>query len=224
MIDWIVSKYPVDYLTAIHWMEARVLKILDGSATEIVWLLEHPPIYTAGRSAKSSELIQPVNFPIFPTGRGGRYTYHGPGQRVAYVMLDLKKYNKDVKLYVKNLEEWMIKTLADLNIQAKRSDKGIGVWVCNMKNASKQKRTAFKIGSIGVRVRKYITYHGISLNINPELENFNGIIPCGITESGVTSLYQLGIREKDITIDGLLRKNFEKIFTRKTIQKTAPHF
>ncbi len=192
----------VDYETAISEMEMRVDGIRAGMAEEAVWLLEHPPLYTAGTSAKAEDLLNP-RFPVYQTGRGGQYTYHGPGQRVAYVMIDLKKRQAepDIKKYVWQLEEWIILTLADFGVKGERRAGRVGIWVTH-------KNTENKIAAIGVRVRHWVTYHGISININPNLDHFNGIIPCGIKEFGVTSFEKLCLNHSLKEIDSRLEYHF----------------
>ncbi len=219
-IDWILSHQPISYPEAINAMEERINNIYKGLQNEVVWILEHPSIYTAGTSAKDEELIDKTRFPIFVTGRGGRYTYHGPGQKVFYLMINLNQYKNDVKLYVENLEEWLIKSLYELNVLAVRSEKGIGVWVNKNCIGEKKLEKQKKIAAIGIRVRKWITFHGVALNIDPCLEHFNGIIPCGINEVGVTSLKELGATTHFPLIESVMRKNFELTFSRHAIKKT----
>jgi len=205
-IDWKISTTPQDYLQSVQYMEDRIAGIKDGSADEQVWLLEHPSLYTAGTSAKSSDLID-AKFPVFETGRGGQYTYHGPGQRIGYVMLDLKKRQQvpDIKQYVFNLEQWIINTLQAFDIKGKRIEGRVGIWV-TMRSGSE-----CKIAAIGVRVRHWVTYHGISINLNPDLSHFNGIVPCGINDAGVTSFEQLGIQVSQEELDAALKEKL--IFT-----------
>ena len=200
MIEWITSDNPVPYERAVLDMEERVAAIRNKNAEEAVWLLEHPALYTAGTSAKDNDLIDP-RFSVYKTGRGGEYTYHGPGQRVAYVMLDLKKRQKmpDIRRYIWSLEEWIIQALALFDIMGERREGRVGIWVEDQGKES-------KIAAIGVRVRHWVTYHGISINLNPDLLHFDGIIPCGISEHGVTSLHALG---KDISMD-MLDKALQK--------------
>jgi lipoyl(octanoyl) transferase len=197
---------PIDYETAVSEMERRVEGIRAGIAEEAVWLLEHPPLYTAGTSAKAEDLINP-RFPVYQTGRGGQYTYHGPGQRVAYVMLDLKKRQAepDIKKYVWQLEEWIIQTLAELGVKGERREGRVGIWVV-------QADTERKIAAIGVRVRHWVTYHGISINVNPDLSHFSGIVPCGITEFGVTKLEDICSDVTIETVDSLLRWKYGRVF------------
>jgi lipoyl(octanoyl) transferase len=203
-MEWLISPDPVDYPDAVALMEARVAMIRAGTAAELVWLLEHPSLYTAGTSAKETDLLK-AQFPVFQTGRGGQYTYHGPGQRVAYVMVDLKKHGNDIRRYVWMLEEWLIQTLTQFDISGRRIEGRVGIWVGDDISAA-------KIAAIGVRVRHGITYHGVSINVNPDLSHFNGIVPCGIADAGVTSLWALG---KDVTLvelDQVLKEKAEAIF------------
>lgn len=202
-LEWQISGNPVAYEDAVAQMESRVAGIREKGADELIWLLEHPPLYTAGTSAKEKDLLD-SRFPVFKTGRGGEYTYHGPGQRIAYVMLDLKKRQAkpDIKQYVWQLEEWIIRTLAGFDIIGERREGRVGIWVV------KPDGSESKIAAIGVRIRRWVTYHGISINLNPDLSHFGGIIPCGIAEHGVTSLHDLG---RDISmgeLDEALRKNY----------------
>ena len=196
-MDWLISPQPVDYMDAITVMETRVAAIRSGQADEQIWLLEHPSLYTAGTSAKATDLLQP-RFPVYDTGRGGQYTYHGPGQRVAYVMIDLKKRGNDVRKYVWSLEEWIIQTLAQFGIDGKRIDGRVGIWV--------GERDPKKIAAIGVRVRHGVTYHGISINVNPDLSHFDGIVSCGISDAGVTSFRDLGLNTTMGELDQVLQK------------------
>ena len=189
-VEWRVSDAPVPYLEAVAAMENRVAAIAAGEAPELVWLLEHPPLYTSGTSASSTDLLNP-RFPLFATGRGGQTTYHGPGQRIAYVMLDLKRRRPDLRVYVASLEEWIIRALASLNVRGERREDRVGVWV-----ARPEKGPGFedKIAAIGVRVRRWVSLHGISINVEPDLSHFSAIVPCGVTDPryGVTSLVDLG--------------------------------
>ena len=205
-VEWKISGKPVDYPPVIATMEHRVAAIRAGEAAELVWLVEHPPIYTRGTSADAGELIEPDRFPVYETGRGGRYTYHGPGQRVAYVMLDLKRRRPDLRAFVRDLERWMIDTLADFGVRAERRDGRVGVWV------ARDDRSDAKIGAIGVRVRHWVSYHGISLNVEPDLGHYAGIVPCGVRGHGVTSLVDLGLRVTMAEVDASLRARFEAIF------------
>lgn len=205
-VQWSFSKTPVPYPDAVARMETRASDIAKGGALEQVWLLEHPALYTAGTSANPSDLITPDRFPVFKTGRGGQYTYHGPGQRVAYFMLDLKTRGRDVRQYVKGLEELIIQTLASFGIESGHRDGRVGVWV-NLPDG-----TEAKIAAIGVRIRKWVSFHGISVNLNPDLSHFGGIVPCGISEHGVTSLHALGVNISMAELDAALQNNFTKIF------------
>jgi lipoyl(octanoyl) transferase len=205
-LEWIVSDHPVDYPDALQFMEKRVAGIRAGTAPEAVWLLEHPPLYTAGTSARREDLLQPDRFPVYEAGRGGQYTYHGPGQRVAYVMLDLHKRGRDVRCFVRDLEEWMILTLAQFGVKGEIRDGRVGIWVD--RGAGRED----KIGAIGVRVRHWVTFHGISLNIDPDLSHFGGIVPCGITQYGVTSLWDLGHTPTRDEVDIALRHCFVEQF------------
>tara|TARA_B100000965_G_scaffold268827_1_gene227324 strand:+ start:130 stop:831 length:702 start_codon:yes stop_codon:yes gene_type:complete len=213
-LEWRISDAPVPYDEAVAVMEDRAAAIRAGMAPEMVWLLEHPPLYTAGTSADPSELVAPDRFPVHKTGRGGRYTYHGPGQRVGYVMLDLKKRGEDVRAFVCDLENWIIQTLAEFNITGERRDGRVGIWVARGAPGSKLYRED-KIAAIGVRVRKWVTFHGVSLNIEPDLSHFEGIIPCGIDEHGVTSLVDLGVTASTPEVDVVLRQKFAEVFGRE---------
>ena len=209
-VAWTVSSELIDYSDSLKRMKNRVELIQSGKAIEQIWLLQHPPLYTAGTSAKVHDLIARDRFPVFETGRGGQYTYHGPGQRVIYLMLDLHNYRQDVRMYISLLERWLINTLSHLGVNATRMDDRVGIWVPvgQVRNKTKYE----KIGAIGVRIRRWITSHGVSLNISPNLEHFSGIVPCGINDSGVTSLEKLK-REIDIAkIDKLLKTEFLNIF------------
>ena len=199
-VEWVMSGAPVPYPDAVAAMDARVGEIARGDAPECVWLLEHPALYTAGTSAADAELLDPVRLPVFRSGRGGRFTYHGPGQRVAYVMLDLSARGRDVRAFVGALEDWLIAALALLGVEAERRPGQIGVFAGGA-----------KIASIGVRVRRWISFHGVSLNVHPELEHFSGIIPCGLSMP-VTSLALLGAQTDMGVVDQALRATFEEIF------------
>jgi len=208
--EWRVSDAPVDYATALAAMDARVAAIAAGQAAELVWLLEHPPLYTAGTSAKNDELIEP-RFPVHRVGRGGQFTYHGPGQRVVYAMLDLNRRKPDVRAYVAMLEEWIIRTLASFNVRGERCEDRIGVWV---RRPDKGDGFEDKIAAIGIRVRHWISLHGIAINVEPELGHFSGIVPCGVSERryGVTSLADLGISATMTDLDVALRPELETLF------------
>jgi lipoyl(octanoyl) transferase len=214
-VEWRVSEGLVDYEAAVAWMEARAAAIASGEARECVWLLEHPPIYTGGSSAKEQDLLD-ARFPVFRTGRGGQFTYHGPGQRVAYVMLDLTRRRRDVRALVCALESWIIATLADFGVSGERRAARVGVWV---QRPEKPKglggETAEdKVAAIGVRLRQWVSFHGVALNVAPDLTHFSGIAPCGVREAhlGVTSLADLGATADMQAVDAALRRNFEKIF------------
>lgn len=200
-IEWLISDAPVPYEDAHAFMDRRAAAIRDGSERECVWLLEHPPLFTAGTSADPTELFNPMGFPVFEAGRGGRYTYHGPGQRVVYLVLDLEKRGKDIRNFVHSLEEWMIASLADLGVSARREPGRIGIWTGEGADEA-------KIGAIGVRVRRWVTMHGLSINVAPDLSHFGGIVPCGIAEYGVTSLDKLGREPAMNRIDFALERNF----------------
>jgi lipoyl(octanoyl) transferase len=200
-IEWRVSEAPVPYQEALGFMEERAASIRAGTARECVWLLEHPPLFTAGTSADPSELFNPLDFPVFEAGRGGRYTYHGPGQRVVYAMLDLEKRGKDIRCFVHALEGWMIGALGELGISAHRAEGRIGIWVGE---GAEEK----KIGALGVRVKRWVTLHGFALNVAPDLTHFGGIIPCGIAEYGVTSLAELGKQIPMTGVDACLKRGF----------------
>ncbi len=203
-IRWEAASGLTLYETAIARMDAEVAAIGTG-ATELIWLVEHPPIYTAGTSAKSADLVDASRFPVYETGRGGQYTYHGPGQRVAYVMLDLKKRGNDIRAYVAGLEDVIIGTLADFNIIGERREDRVGVWV-------QRGIREDKIAALGIRVRKGVTFHGLSINLKPDLSHFSGIVPCGVTEHGVTSFADLGMNTTMEELDAALKMSFVKIF------------
>ena len=205
-VEWRISTIPVDYEPAVDEMEARVAAIRAGVAPELVWLLEHPPLYTAGTSAREEDLLDPQYLPVHRTGRGGRYTYHGPGQRIAYVMLDLARRGPDVRCHVHRLEEWIIRTLARFGIKGERRDGRVGIWVVRSGGGEE------KIAAIGMRVRRWVTYHGMALNVDPELDHYRGIVPCGIPEHGVTSLARLGVRATMAELDEALRATFAEVF------------
>lgn len=208
-VEWRVADAPVPYETAVAEMEARVAAIADGTAPELVWLLEHPALYTAGTSADDADLIDPKRFPVFRSGRGGQYTYHGPGQRVAYVMLDLKRRKPDVRAYVQDLEAWLIATLARFDVTGETRADRVGVWV---RRPERGLTAEDKIAAIGVRLRKWVTFHGVSLNVDPDLDHFSGIVPCGIAQHGVTSLADLGRKATMADVDAALRETFDSVF------------
>jgi lipoyl(octanoyl) transferase len=205
-IEWQISEIPVDYAAAVEAMERRVAAISAGTASELVWLLEHPPLYTAGTSARAEDLLDRHLLPVHRTGRGGRYTYHGPGQRVAYLMLDLRRRGRDVRCHVHQLEEWMIRTLARFDVLGERRVGRVGIWVVRPDGGED------KIAAIGVRVRRWVTYHGVALNVAPELDHYRGIVPCGIAEHGVTSLAALGVAATMGEIDAALHTTFREVF------------
>ena len=220
-VDWRISDALVDYAAATAFMEARAAAIAGGEAPELVWLLEHPPVYTSGTSGKPEDLRDP-RFPLVPTGRGGQVTYHGPGQRVAYVMLDLKRRRPDVRAYVAALEEWIIRTLAAFNVRGERREDRVGVWV---RRPDKGDGHEDKIAAIGVRLKRWVTFHGIAINVEPDLSHFQAIVPCGVTDPryGVTSLVDLGLPVTLADVDVALRQAFESVFgaTRLVLPETA---
>jgi lipoyl(octanoyl) transferase len=208
-VAWTVADGLVPYPEAVAAMETRVAAILAGEKPEQVWLLEHPPLYTAGTSSEPADLLSPDRFPVFRTGRGGEYTYHGPGQRVAYVMLDLGRRQRDVRRFVSTLEEWIIATLAVFNVRAGRRKNCVGIWIDGPdKGVGKQD----KIAAIGVRIRRWVTFHGVALNVDPMLEHFSGIVPCGVSSQGVTSLADQGVIVTMAEVDAAMRREFETLF------------
>ncbi|MDE1987273.1 MAG: lipoyl(octanoyl) transferase LipB [Alphaproteobacteria bacterium] len=204
-VEWQVLEGLTPYPDAVAFMEDRVAAIVEKRAGELAWLVEHPPVYTAGTSAKDSDLID-ARFPVFKTGRGGQFTYHGPGQRVGYVMLDLKRRKADVRAYVRDLEEWLIRTLAQFNVKGERRAGRVGIWVVRPGGRED------KIAALGVRVRHWVTFHGVSLNVEPNLSHFSGIVPCGIREHGVTSLADLGLPVTMADVDVALHNAFHAVF------------
>ena len=208
-VEWTVTAGRVNYPLGVATRGERVAAIRWGFATEGVWLVEHPPLYTAGTSARDTDLLAPDRFPVFATGRGGQYTYHGPGQRVAYVMLDLGRRNPDLRAFVRDLEEWIIRTLAAFNIRGERREGRVGIWVARPDRGVGRED---KIAAIGIRVRHWVTFHGIALNVDPVLEHFSGIVPCGIGDQAVTSLADLGIPVTMAEVDMILRREFERLF------------
>ncbi|HYZ26937.1 MAG TPA: lipoyl(octanoyl) transferase LipB [Geminicoccaceae bacterium] len=205
-VAWRISAGLVAYPEALAAMEERVAAVRAGEARELVWLLEHPPLYTAGTSARAQDLRAPRRFPVFDAGRGGQYTYHGPGQRVAYVMLDLQRRKPDLRRYIWQLEEWVIRALAQFNVRGERRAGRIGIWVVEPGGQEA------KIAAIGVRVRRWVTYHGVAINLEPDLEHFGGIVPCGISGFGVTSLAALGLTATMPELDAALRATFDEVF------------
>lgn len=212
-VDWIVSDSLIPYERAVAQMEARVEAIHNGTANELVWLLEHPPMYTAGTSANRQDLLEPNRFPVHKTGRGGQYTYHGPGQRIAYVMLDLTERGRDVRKFVSDLETWIVQALATWDIAGSVREGRVGIWVDRPDCVPPRED---KIAAVGIRLRRWISFHGLSLNVTPTLEHFTGIVPCGIEGHGVTSLADLGVKTRQHAIDQQLRASFEKVFERET--------
>lgn len=213
--EWRLSDGAVPYPEALAAMEARVADIRAGRAGELIWLLEHPPLYTAGTSARVQDLLEPARFPVHATGRGGQYTYHGPGQRVVYVMLDLRARRQDVRRFVYDLEEWTIRTLARFAVTAERRTGRVGVWVGRPDKprlADGQPRED-KIAAIGVRIRHWVAFHGLSINVEPDLSHYAGIVPCGISEHGVTSLVDLGLPVTVADLDAALAATFEEVFS-----------
>ncbi|WP_309644450.1 lipoyl(octanoyl) transferase LipB [Phenylobacterium sp.] len=207
---WAVSRGPVGYLEAVEAMEARAAAIAAGEASELVWLLEHPPLYTAGVSSKAADLLAPDRFPVFQSGRGGQYTYHGPGQRVAYVMLDLARRQRDVRAFVAGLEAWVIGALGAFNVEGEIRDGRVGVWVERRTPGLPTRED--KIAAIGVKLRRWVSFHGVSLNVEPDLTHFDGIVPCGQTQHGVTSLVDLGLPVTMDEADAALKAGFVEVF------------
>ncbi|OWJ68009.1 lipoate-protein ligase B [Inquilinus limosus] len=203
--DWRIDDGAVPYPEALAAMEARAEAIRAGTAPELVWLLEHPPLYTAGTSAQAGDLLAPDRFPVYRAGRGGQYTYHGPGQRVGYVMVDLKRRNPDVRAYVHSLEEWLIRTLARFQVKGERREGRVGIWV-------ERDGVEKKIAAIGVRIRHWVTFHGVALNVDPDLSHFAGIVPCGLAQYGVTSLIDLGLPVTMADVDLALREAWDEVF------------
>ncbi|MBE1236223.1 lipoyl(octanoyl) transferase LipB [Phaeovibrio sulfidiphilus] len=205
-MEWFQSETPVPYPEALAFMEERVRAIRAGDRDEAVWLLEHPPLYTAGTGARVADLLEPERFPVYAAGRGGQYTYHGPGQRVAYVMLDLDRRGRDIRAFVWALEEWLIRTLAVFSVVAERREGRVGLWVADPGGSER------KIAAIGIRVRQWVSFHGIALNVCPDLSHFGGIVPCGLGEYGVTSLRDLGLDVPMARVDEALRAAFGAVF------------
>lgn len=213
-VRWRISDDLVPYPQALAEMEARAVAIAEGKADELVWLLEHPPLYTAGTSADAHDLLQPDRFPVYDAGRGGEYTYHGPGQRVGYVLLDLKRRRQDVRAYVSAIEEVVIRTLAKMNVRGERREDRVGVWVRRPERPPLPDGSTAedKVAAIGIRLKRWVTFHGFSLNVEPDLSHFGGIVPCGISAYGVTSLVDLGLPVMMSDVDVLIRQSFEEIF------------
>lgn len=215
-VEWRISDTFTPYPDAVDEMERRVAAISSADAGEQVWLVEHPPLYTAGTSANDEDLLDAHKFPVYQAGRGGEFTYHGPGQRVGYVMLDLHQRGRDVRRYVRDLEEWMIVTLATFGVTGERRDGRVGIWVDRGRHGGLPGKED-KIAAIGVRLRRWVSFHGVSLNICPDLSHYDGIVPCGISQHGVTSLQDLGIVATMEDVDVALRESFERVFDRATV-------
>ena len=213
MVEWVISDGLTDYQSALDFMESRVDAIAKGTADECIWLLEHPPLYTSGTSAKPADLIDPNRFPVFEARRGGEYTYHGPGQRVIYVMLDVGKRGRDVRQFVKDMENWVIATLDTFNVKGEIREGRVGVWVQRPEKPTQADGSIAedKIAALGIRLRKWVSFHGISVNVDPDLSHFDGIVPCGISTHGVTSLVDLGLPVTMTDFDVALRQAFDQI-------------
>ncbi|RUM99925.1 lipoyl(octanoyl) transferase LipB [Pseudaminobacter arsenicus] len=212
--EWRIEPGLTAYEDALAVMERRAAEIREGTQGELIWLVEHPPLYTAGTSAQPSDLVDPGRFPVFNAGRGGEYTYHGPGQRVVYVMLDLKRRREDVRAFVAALEEWIIATLASFNVRGERREDRVGVWVVRPDRPSMPDGSPAedKIAAIGIRLRRWVSFHGIAINVEPDLSHFSGIVPCGVTDHGVTSLVDLGLPVTMADLDIALKSAFETVF------------
>jgi lipoyl(octanoyl) transferase len=214
-MEWKTSESLVDYPAALEAMERRVQDIIEGKAPEMVWLLEHPPLYTSGTSAKTADLLDKKHFPIYQAGRGGEWTYHGPGQRIAYIMFDLNKRGRDIRRYVQMLEQWLIDTLAHFGVEGFTREGRVGVWVNDLGGKEA------KIAALGIRVRKWVSYHGIALNVAPDLTHYNGIVPCGISGYGVTSLKALGVKASMKDIDAVLQETLSVLCSCDGFGETA---
>jgi lipoyl(octanoyl) transferase len=214
MVEWKITYGLTDYGAAVTLMEQRAEAIAQGAAEELIWLVEHPPLYTAGTSAKEQDLLDPTRFPVYPSKRGGQYTYHGPGQRVVYVMMDLNKRGRDIRKFVQQLEHWVIATLASFNVTGEIREGRVGVWVQRPEKPRLVTGAVSedKIAAIGIRLKKWVSYHGISINVEPDLDHFGGIVPCGISNFGVTSLVDLGLPVEMSDLDAALRASFSEIF------------
>ena len=215
MVEWITSSGLTDYDEAVAFMEDRAIAIAEGRADEAVWLVEHPPLYTAGTSAKEQDLLSPDRFPVYPSKRGGQYTYHGPGQRVAYVMLNVGERGRDVRCFVRDMERWIITALAEFNVHGEIRDGRVGVWVPRPDKPSLPdgSQREDKIAALGIRLKKWVSFHGLSINVEPDLSHFDGIVPCGITGHGVTSLVDLGLPVTMDDVDVALRSTFDRVVT-----------
>ncbi|MCZ2204316.1 lipoyl(octanoyl) transferase LipB [Bartonella sp. A05] len=212
-VEWKISDKLVEYPEALHYMQERVDSISAETAHEQVWLLEHPSLYTAGTSAKKKDLLAPNLFPVYEAGRGGEFTYHGPGQRIAYIMLDLKRRKQDIRAFISALEQWIIETLAQFNIKGERRKDRVGVWVIRPDRSPINGLPAEdKIAAIGIRMRKWVSFHGIAINVDPDLSHYSGIVPCGIANHGVTSLLDLGLPITMHDVDIAMKQAFETIF------------
>ena len=222
-VRWRISEGLVPYEQALAEMEREVERIAAGKADELVWLLEHPPLYTAGTSADAADLIEPERFPVFQTGRGGEYTYHGPGQRVVYVMLDLRRRRQDVRAYVAALEEVIIRMLESMNVRGERREDRVGVWVRRPEKPALPDggMAEDKVAALGIRLRRWVSFHGLSINVDPDLSHFGGIVPCGITGYGVTSLVDLGLPVMMSDVDMRLREAFESVFGKTVAERTG---
>ena len=220
-VRWRVADGLVGYEDAVAVMEREAALIAEGKADELAWLVEHPPLYTAGTSAEEKDLLAPARFPVHKTGRGGEYTYHGPGQRVVYVMLDLKRRRQDVRAFVSALEAVVIGTLTDMNVRGERREDRVGVWVQRPERPALPggQMAEDKIAAIGIRLRRWVSFHGFSLNVDPDLEHFSGIVPCGISGYGVTSLVDLGLPVTMDDVDPLIRQNFERVFGETSMER-----
>ncbi|WP_296761506.1 lipoyl(octanoyl) transferase LipB [Sediminimonas sp.] len=223
MVDWIVSDGLTDYRAAEAAMEARAAAIAAGTANEAIWLVEHPPLYSAGTSARAQDLTDPGRFPVYPTRRGGQYTYHGPGQRVVYVMLDVGARGHDVRRFVRQLESWVIDTLDEFNVKGELREGRVGVWVARPDKPLSAAGAVpeDKIAAIGIRLRKWVSFHGISINVDPDLSHFTGIVPCGIRDHGVTSLVDLGLPVTMADVDVALRRGFGRVFGASALREAA---
>lgn len=224
MVEWIRADHPVPYPDAVTWMETRAAAIARGDADEAIWLLEHPPLYTAGTSAQPADLTDPDRFEVHATRRGGQYTYHGPGQRVAYVLLDVAARGHDLRKFVAQMEDWVIATLAEFNLRGEKRAGRVGVWIARPDKPPLPDGTPRedKIAALGVRITKWVSYHGLSINVEPDLDHFSGIVPCGIAGHGVTSLVDLGLPVTLEDVDVALRKTFPEIFgSAKIIRRAA---
>ncbi len=224
MVEWRITNGLTDYDDAVAQMEARADAIARGEADELIWLVEHPPLYTAGTSAKIEDLVEPDRFPVHASKRGGQYTYHGPGQRVAYAMLDVSKRGKDVRKFVADMEAWVIAALAEFNVQGEIREGRVGVWVVRDDKplTATGAKAEDKIAAIGLRIRKWVSFHGLSINVEPDLSHFGGIVPCGITEHGVTSLVDLGLPVTMDDVDVALKRGFDQVFGAQNTENNTP--